>query len=146
MKAFLLDDPSTPVTIEQLASINVHYQYIDPANCEPELQAIMKERNYKNRDEVKLSESLPNLEEKLAIFFKEHLHEDEEIRYIYAGEGIFDVRSSEDQWYRLIVSAGDFVILPVGIYHRFTLTESRSVHAYRLFAEVPKWTPIYREE
>lgn len=94
----------------------------------PTIEAVDKlaaERGYKNRDQVCVSPQTMGdvYEEKVKMFFAEHLHEDEEIRYILDGEGYFDVRGQEDEWIRICLRKDDMIILPAGIYHRFTTNE-----------------------
>lgn len=79
---------------------------------------IASERSYRNRDEIIVSPEKmgPLYEEKVKMFFNEHLHEDEEIRYILEGNGFFDVRNSSDEWVRIRLEKDDLIILPSGRY------------------------------
>lgn len=115
-------DSGNAVSEDKLASLGVLYHH-----C-PTLGAVDKlasERGYKNRDEVCVSPTTMGdvYEEKVKMFFAEHLHEDEEIRYILDGEGYFDVRGVDDEWIRICLVKDDMIILPAGIYHRFTTNE-----------------------
>lgn len=93
---------------------------------EPEaVDALASSRSYKNRDVITASPEKmgDTYEAKVNMFFHEHLHEDEEIRYIRDGQGYFDVRSEGDEWVRIQLEKDDLIILPAGIYHRFTTDE-----------------------
>ena len=126
MRAYYLDNPTKVVSLARLESLGVVYWRV-PADTYKEdgiLEKICAERQYKNRDEVKISpQTIPNYEEKLKIFFTEyararddayltrHLHEDEEIRYILDGSGFFDIRDEHDEWIRINVMKSDMIVL-----------------------------------
>ncbi|KAM3417851.1 Acireductone dioxygenase [Cercospora zeina] len=138
-------DSGRPVDPAYLAKLGVLH-YALPNNLD-EVNRIASTRSYKNRDEIEISPTLlPNYEEKVKNFFHEHLHEDEEIRYILDGGGYFDVRDKDDEWVRIKLEQGDLMIMPAGIYHRFTTDEKNYTKAMRLFKEDPKWTPLNRGE
>lgn len=91
-----------------------------------DVDALAAQRGYLHRDEIVVSPDRMGdaYEAKVKMFFDEHLHEDEEIRYIRGGSGYFDVRDREERWVRIAMEKDDLIILPAGIYHRFTTDES----------------------
>ncbi|KAG2205664.1 Acireductone dioxygenase ARD family [Mucor mucedo] len=139
-------DTGIEKTVEDLAKVGVLYWRIEGPNGIEQIDEIAKNRSYKNRDTIVVSPEAmgPVYEEKVKSFFAEHLHEDEEIRFILDGSGFFDVRDQGDVWIRIHLDKGDMIILPAGIYHRFTTDENNYIKAMRLFKEDPLWTPINR--
>jgi len=141
--------PSRPVSEETLTSLGVKFWRIAVEGYEPVVDKIALQEGYKNRDTINVSkEGLGDLyETKIKGFFEEHMHEDEEIRYILSGSGFFDVRETPtDAWIRLAVEPGDLLVIPEGIYHRFTLDEANKIKALRLFKDEPKWIPYNRSQ
>jgi 1,2-dihydroxy-3-keto-5-methylthiopentene dioxygenase len=118
-------DSGRPVDTDYLSALGVLYHHCPNVS---DVDAIATDRQYKNRDKITVSPEKMGAvyEEKVKMFFNEHLHEDEEIRYILDGEGFFDVRSQGDEWVRIRLEKDDLIILPAGIYHRFT-TDSKNV-------------------
>ncbi|KAF7353388.1 1,2-dihydroxy-3-keto-5-methylthiopentene dioxygenase [Mycena sanguinolenta] len=91
-----ITDPARPVLAETLVKLSVlswhvpvdgHESGVDEADDEFEVNRVAKERGYKNRDVINVSrEGMGAVyEEKIRGFFEEHMHEDEEIRYILSG-------------------------------------------------------------
>ncbi|TVY13112.1 1,2-dihydroxy-3-keto-5-methylthiopentene dioxygenase [Lachnellula arida] len=138
-----LHDSGRTVDPSYLQNLGVLYYNISD---EKDVDKLAAERSYKNRDLITVSpEKMGDVyEEKVKSFFHEHLHEDEEIRYIRDGAGFFDVRSEGDEWVRIYLEKDDLIILPAGIYHRFTTDSKNYIVATRLFKEEPKWTPLNR--
>ncbi|EXC16741.1 1,2-dihydroxy-3-keto-5-methylthiopentene dioxygenase 2 [Morus notabilis] len=140
-------NPKEYVSLEQLDELGVLSWRLDADNYETdaELKKIREERGYSYMDFCEVCpEKLPNYEEKIKNFFEEHLHTDEEIRYAVAGSGYFDVRDREERWIRVWLKKGGMIVLPAGIYHRFTLDSNNYIKAMRLFVGDPVWTPYNR--
>ncbi|KAH9025918.1 Acireductone dioxygenase [Lactarius hengduanensis] len=144
----LQHDSGRPLEPDHLRKLGLlHWTVpLDTAGAyEAEINRIAEQQGYKNRDTVNVTkEGLGDLyESKLKTFFDEHMHEDEEIRYILSGSGFFDVREHpSDEWIRIHVFPGDLLVLPAGIYHRFTLDELNQCKALRLFKARRHLTPL----
>ncbi|OAV89221.1 hypothetical protein PTTG_07776 [Puccinia triticina 1-1 BBBD Race 1] len=155
MKAYIYDeesklppqdehDSNEPVSLKDLKSLGVLYWSIDSID---QVNSIAIQRDYKNRDQIICSpQAMGDIyQQKLDTFFEEHLHEDEEIRWVVEGSGYFDVRDRSDQrWVRIKVEKGDLLVLPPGIFHRFTVDKDNYIKAMRLFKEEPKWVALNR--
>ncbi|XP_067312319.1 acireductone dioxygenase [Pseudorasbora parva] len=139
--------PNQPVTLAQLQQIGVYHWKLnaDIYENDPELEKIREERGYSFMDIITIHpDKLPDYENKVKMFYEEHLHLDDEIRYILDGSSYFDVRDKDDRWIRMAVSKGDLITLPAGIYHRFTVDQTNYTKAMRLFVGEPVWKAYNR--
>lgn len=142
-------DPPEFVSLDKLKELGVLYWTFDPTSydTDPEYDKLKKERGYSYQDLIVCSpDKLDNYEAKIKSFFDEHIHTDEEIRFVLDGSGYFDVRDLNDKWIRIEVSRGDMIVLPAGMYHRFTLDSNNYIKALRLFVGEPVWTPYSRSQ
>jgi len=134
-------------TLDKLGVLRWHFDVDTNGEWEREVDAVADERNYRNRDIVLVTKEGmgDDFEANLKKFYHEHMHEDEEIRFIIEGSGFFDVREQPtDAWVRLHLSAGDMIVLPAGIYHRFSLDMGNKSRTMRLFKDEPKWVAYNR--
>uniref|UniRef100_A0A915BIU0 Acireductone dioxygenase n=1 Tax=Parascaris univalens TaxID=6257 RepID=A0A915BIU0_PARUN len=128
-------DPPIDVSSDELLKLGILTQYIPVVDGDL-IDKICAERGYKYRDELIISrEKTPNYDEEIRKYFEEHMHIEEEVRYILDGSCYFDVRNCEDKWIRIAVEPGDTIILPAGIFHRFTPDHRDYIHLLRLFKE-----------
>jgi 1,2-dihydroxy-3-keto-5-methylthiopentene dioxygenase len=146
MRATWLDG-ADEIPAEKLREQGLVYERLplEPDGYQPTLDDLRDNRGYGTQDEVKLTPETENLDAICAKFAAEHLHSEDEVRFILAGEGVFDIRSVDDRWMHLVVEAGDLLVVPARRYHRFFLTDARSIHAVRLFQDPAGWTPVYRD-
>ncbi len=143
MRAHWLDD-ETPIGPDELAAQGVHYQRLELGAHQAPLDALSAAQGYVHQDEVSLSPETPNLDAIEQKFLGEHLHTEDEVRFVLEGEGVFDIRSADDRWMRVTVERGDLIVVPKDRHHRFFLTEAKAIRCVRLFQDKAGWEPHYR--
>jgi 1,2-dihydroxy-3-keto-5-methylthiopentene dioxygenase len=138
-------DSGKEMTAQELIREGIHYEKIPTENFQAALDRIKKDWSYTAQDEVELNPQTPNVDAICAKFDKEHLHTDDEVRFVVKGEGYFDIRAQNERWMHVFVEAGDFILVPANRHHLFYLSPLKMIRAVRLFKDNPSWTPIYRE-
>ena len=107
-----------------------------------EIEEMKRRGGYVTADVIDVNPATPNLETMLARFDKEHTHDEDEVRFILAGRGIFFLHLGErlSRWRSVqaicCVSLGERT-------HWFTLCEDRRIRAIRWFQDTAGWTPHY---
>lgn len=110
-----------------------------------EIQQLKAEGSYVAADVIDLYPDTPNLDVMLAKFSREHWHDEDEVRFIVEGRGVFHIRPPEGEVIALEVEEGDLARVPAGTWHWFDLCADKRIRAIRLFQDPNGWTPHYTE-
>lgn len=108
-------------------------------------QQLKETAGYQSRDLIVLHPEIPNLDTVLSKFDKCHIHADDEVRYIVAGEGIFGFVRPDGSQVEVTVQPEEFINVPANTEHWFYLTVARKVKAVRYFTTTTGWTPEYTD-
>ncbi len=142
-----------------LAGIDIDYEQWQPshpvaadASAEEILAAYGNEINkwkeidgYVTADVIDVKPDTPGLDSMLAKFKSEHWHDDDEVRFIIEGRGVFHIHPPSGVVTSIEVTAGDLIRVPSGTLHWFNLCEDLRIRAIRLFADPAGWVPRYTE-
>ena len=141
---------------DYLAGIGIEYERwepgVVPADASPEqildayseqIAALKARGGYVTADVIDVKPETPGLEAMLAKFNIEHWHDEDEVRYIIAGRGLFHIHPAEGPVIAIELEAGDLIRVPRGTLHWFDLCGDRRIRAIRLFQDASGWTPHY---
>ncbi|HYL97825.1 MAG TPA: cupin domain-containing protein [Blastocatellia bacterium] len=142
---------------EYLAGIGIDYERWEAsrplpsdATAEDILQAYAEDietlkfrGGYVTADVINVSPATPGLDEMLAKFSREHIHSEDEVRFIVHGRGLFHINPKTSPVVGIEVGAGDLIRVPQGTLHWFNLCADRTVRTIRLFKDPAGWAAIY---
>ena len=109
------------------------------------IRRLKEEQGYETADVITIRPDLPKLDEMLAKFSREHWHDEDEVRFVVHGRGLFHLHPSNGPVFSVEVSQGDMINVPKGMHHWFHLCEERTIRAVRLFKEQAGWVPHYTD-
>lgn len=140
-----------------LASIGIDYErWLADADLGPDapadevlaayaaqIEQLKARGGYVAADVIDVNPQTAGLEEMLARFNIEHSHDEDEVRYIVAGRGLFHIHPQGRPVVAIEVTEGDLIRVPRGTLHWFNLCSDRCIRAIRLFQSKAGWTPHY---
>jgi 1,2-dihydroxy-3-keto-5-methylthiopentene dioxygenase len=159
----ILNDDKTLSTPEEiasnLASHGIDYERWTPAHpvtddapaeeilnaYSREIEELKSRGGYVTADVMDVKPTTPGLDDLLAKFNREHWHDEDEVRFIIAGHGLFHIHSATGAVLAIEVEAGDLIRVPRGTLHWFNLCSDRRIRAIRLFQDTAGWTPHYSD-
>jgi len=110
-----------------------------------EIEALKARGGYVTADVIDVGPQTPGLDAMLAKFKREHWHDEDEVRFIIAGRGLFHIHPADGAVAAIEVEAGDLISVPRGTHQWFNLCSDRRIRAIRLFQDPAGWAPHYTE-
>ena len=89
------------------------------------IEALKAQGGYVTADVIDVNPSTPNLDAMLAKFSREHWHDEDEVRFVVAGRGIFHIHPQGGAVVGVEVLPGDLLRVPRGTHHWFDLCGER---------------------
>ncbi|MBV8859336.1 MAG: cupin domain-containing protein [Acidobacteria bacterium] len=140
-----------------LADVGVCYERWEPAHAladdappeeilaayAAEVERLKARGGYVTADVIDVGPQTPGLEEMLAKFKREHRHEEDEVRFVISGRGLFHLHPEGGPVTCVEVGPGDLLSVPRGMRHWFGLCADRRIRAIRLFQDAAGWAPHY---
>src|SRR5258708_12408733 len=129
-----------------LTSIGIDYERWEPvsgigadasteeilAAYEQQIGELKCRGGYRTADVIDVKPDTPGLETMLAKFKVEHQHDEDEVRYIIAGRGLFHIHPAAGPVIAVEVEAGDLIPVPLRTLHWFHLFADRRILALPL--------------
>jgi 1,2-dihydroxy-3-keto-5-methylthiopentene dioxygenase len=109
-----------------------------------EIDELRARGGYVTADVIDVTPKTPGLEAMLAKFNREHWHDEDEVRFIIAGHGLFHLNPTDGAIIAIEVEAGDLIRVPRGALHWFNLCVDRHIRAIRLFQDLALDPTLYR--
>lgn len=145
--------------VDYLARCGIEYERMTPihttgaamtaeellAAYKPKLDELKARGGYVTADVIDVKPETPNLDTMLKKFSSEHWHDEDEVRLIVEGRGLFHIHPPGEPVFAIEVEAGDLIRVPKGTHHWFDLCGDRRIRAIRLFQDTSGWTPHYTE-
>ena len=142
-----------------LAGIGIHYERWEAAHAVGpdasaeeilaaygvEIERMKARGGYVVADLIDVNPQTPGLDAMLTKFKREHWHDEDEVRFIIEGRGVFHIQPQDGPVTAIEVVAGDLICVPRGTRHWFNLCADRRIRAIRLFQDPSGWTPHYTE-
>ncbi|PYS43404.1 MAG: acireductone dioxygenase [Acidobacteria bacterium] len=110
-----------------------------------EIEKLKAAGGYVTADVINVNPQTPNLDAMLAKFSREHWHDEDEVRFVVQGRGLFHVNPKTSPVVGIEVEPGDLIRVPRGTLHWFDLCSDKQIRCIRLFQDPGGWTPWYTD-